>query len=71
LWNDLPLVADESTYITEEVVKAAAESSQSGKDVMSLLLGRRGDKVKITEGVLKAAARNSGSGKDVMSLLLL
>jgi hypothetical protein len=42
----------------------------SGKDIIALLLDRRGDKVQIIEEVVKAAAENLGSGKDIIALLL-
>jgi predicted GNAT family acetyltransferase len=64
------LVAIHSIEITVDVVKAAARNRGSGKEVMALLLERRGDQVEITEDVVKAAARNRGSGKEVMALLL-
>jgi hypothetical protein len=50
------------------VVKAAA-GSYEGKNVMALLLDRRGDEIIITEEVVKAAA-GSYEGKNVMALLL-
>jgi hypothetical protein len=50
------------------VVKAAVGNSQSGKEVMMLLLEKRGAEVQITEEVVKAAVRNSQSGKEVMML---
>ncbi|OCL07799.1 hypothetical protein AOQ84DRAFT_389280 [Glonium stellatum] len=56
--------------ITEGVVKAAAGNRRSGKEVMALLLNRRGADVRITEEVVKAAAGNWSSGKEVMALLL-
>jgi hypothetical protein len=62
------MAADQIT-ITEEVVKAAAGNYRCGKEVMALLLDRRGDQIAITEEVVKAAAGNYGSGKEVMTLL--
>jgi DNA polymerase III delta prime subunit len=56
--------------LTTPVLKAAAGNSESGKEVMALLLDRRGDQITITEDVVKAAAGNSESGKEVMALLL-
>ncbi|ORY70345.1 uncharacterized protein BCR38DRAFT_405961 [Pseudomassariella vexata] len=56
--------------ITEKVIKAAAENKYSGKEVMALLLDRRGDQITITEEVIKAVAENEDSGKEVMALLL-
>ncbi|KFY32484.1 hypothetical protein V493_00153, partial [Pseudogymnoascus sp. VKM F-4281 (FW-2241)] len=58
------------TKITDDVVKAAAGNWRSGKEVMALLLDRRGDDVHITDDVVKAAAGNWSSGKEVMALLL-
>jgi hypothetical protein len=40
------------------------------KEVMTLLLERRGDGVPVTEEVVKAAAGNEESGEGVMTLLL-
>jgi hypothetical protein len=51
------------------VVKAAAGNSENSKNVMALLLDRRGDNVKITEEVVKVAG-NSLNSKEVMTLLL-
>ncbi|KAF2235084.1 hypothetical protein EV356DRAFT_135445 [Viridothelium virens] len=56
--------------ITEEVVKVAARNYSSGKEVMMLLLDRRGNDVQITEEVVKAATGNYGCGKEVITLLL-
>ncbi|ORX98360.1 hypothetical protein BCR34DRAFT_577292 [Clohesyomyces aquaticus] len=55
--------------ITQEVVVAAAGNYYNGKDIMTLLLDRRGDEVQITQEVVVAAARNR-NGKDIMTLLL-
>ncbi|KIM92814.1 hypothetical protein OIDMADRAFT_107066 [Oidiodendron maius Zn] len=63
------LLMNEHIQVTEEVVKTAAENSSSGKDVIKLLLDRRGDEVKITDKVVEAAARNY-NGKDVLTFLL-
>lgn len=60
----------ERVLITEEVVKAAAGNLWSGKEVMMLLLEKRGADVVITEEVVKAAAGNKYSGEKVMMLLL-
>ncbi|EDN97566.1 hypothetical protein SS1G_12418 [Sclerotinia sclerotiorum 1980 UF-70] len=60
----------ERVLITEEVVKAAAGNLWSGKEVMMLLLDKRGADVVITEEVVKAAAENWESGTKVMMLLL-
>ena len=40
------------------------------KEIMTLLLDRRGGDVPITEGVVKAAAGNCWSRKEIMALLL-
>ncbi|KAK2685838.1 hypothetical protein QWA68_015853 [Fusarium oxysporum] len=56
--------------ITEDVVKAAAGNWENGKEVMELLLDRRGDQVMITEDVVTAAAINWKNGKEIMALLL-
>jgi hypothetical protein len=58
------LVANESTHITEEVIKAVAGNRHSGKYMMALLLERRGDDVMITEEVVKVAAGNEQSAKE-------
>ncbi|XP_044716492.1 NACHT domain-containing protein [Hirsutella rhossiliensis] len=42
----------------------------NGKEVMTLLLDRRGDQITITDEVVKAAAGNFRNGKEVMALLL-
>ncbi|OBT38762.1 hypothetical protein VE00_11121 [Pseudogymnoascus sp. WSF 3629] len=44
--------------ITKEVVKEAARNSESGTEVMKLLLDRRGDYVAITEGMVRIIARS-------------
>jgi len=48
--------------ITEEVFKAAAGNRRNGKEVMMLLLEKRGADVVITEEVIKAAAGNWRNG---------
>jgi hypothetical protein len=45
------------------VVKAAAENRFNGKEVMTLLLDRRGADVPITEAVVKAAAANEDNNE--------
>ncbi|KAJ0126878.1 hypothetical protein HZ326_30018 [Fusarium oxysporum f. sp. albedinis] len=60
----------DNARITEDVVEAAASNRGKGKEIMALLLDRRGDQVTITEDVVKAAAGNWMSGKEVMALLL-
>ena len=65
--TDLLKQKEHAAQITEkEVVRIA----QSSKEVMMLLLDRRGGNVPITEGVVKAAAGNEGSGEGIMTLLL-
>ncbi|KAF1966557.1 ankyrin [Bimuria novae-zelandiae CBS 107.79] len=56
--------------ITQEMVVAAAGNEDSGKEVMALLLDKRGADVQITQEVVVAAAGNYSSGKEVMALLL-
>jgi hypothetical protein len=56
--------------VTEEVVKAAAGNTESGEQVMQLLLDQRGGEVKVTKEVVEAAAGNTESGEQVMQLLL-
>ena len=53
------------------MVKTAAGNSWSGKEVVALLLDRRGDQVKITDEVVKTAIRNYSSSKEVIILLLI
>ncbi|KAF2464838.1 HET-domain-containing protein [Lindgomyces ingoldianus] len=55
--------------VTAEVVRAAAENTENGREVMDFLLQKRGSEVKVTERIVKAAARNTGSGKEVMNFL--
>ena len=52
--------------LTIQVVRAAAGNRSNGKELMTLLLDRRGDEIIITEEVVKAAA---GNDKKVMALL--
>jgi len=54
--------------VTDKVVKVAAGNTGSGKEVMELLLEKRGNEVEITTEVVKAVAVNGG--KEVMELLL-
>ncbi|KAN0077644.1 vegetative incompatibility protein HET-E-1 [Elaphomyces granulatus] len=53
-----------------EVPLAAASTNKNAKEMMALLLDRRGDQIQITEDVIKAAASNWRSGEEVMALLL-
>lgn len=57
----------EGIDIAEDVVEAAAGNWKSGKEVMTLLLDRRGAGIHITVKVVAAIAR--GFDKDVMTLL--
>lgn len=63
------MLNDGTAQITEEVVRIAARSDR-GKQVMELLLDRRGAEVKITDQVLQAAGTNYTSGKEIIELLL-
>ncbi|KAF6806913.1 ankyrin domain protein [Colletotrichum plurivorum] len=56
--------------VSTRVAIAAAGNWRNGKEVMALLLDRRGDQITITEEVVKAAAGNQQNGKEVMELLL-
>ncbi|CAG8981586.1 hypothetical protein HYALB_00010009 [Hymenoscyphus albidus] len=51
-------------YNGKEVVKAAAGNKHNGKEVMMLLLEKRGADVVITEEIVKAAAGNAGAPSD-------
>ena len=53
-----------------KMLLAAASTEKNAKEMMALLLDRRGDQIQITEDVVKAAASNIGNGKAVMALLL-
>ena len=55
--------------LSPETMLAAAGNYRSGKEVITLLLDRRGAQITITEEVVQAAAGNY-SGKEVMTLLL-
>jgi hypothetical protein len=52
------------------VVKAAVGNRERGKEIMILLLDRRGGDILITKGVVKAVAGNRERGKEIMTLLL-
>ncbi|KAK4235549.1 ankyrin repeat-containing domain protein, partial [Achaetomium macrosporum] len=54
--------------ITEEVVKAAAGNYRIGKEMMALLLDRRGDQITITEKAISIIAGQFD--KEIMTLLL-
>ena len=65
--TDLLKRKEHAAQITEkEVVKIA----QLSKEVMTLLLDRRGGNVPITEEVVMAVAGNRGNGKEIITLLL-
>jgi hypothetical protein len=55
------------TKLPGDVMEEAASNYRNGKELMALLLDRRGEDVVITEEVVKAAASNR---KEVMALLL-
>ncbi|KAK3179011.1 hypothetical protein OEA41_001150 [Lepraria neglecta] len=57
----------DAQIMEEEVVKIARSCD---KEVMKLLLDRKGDEVQITEGVVTAAAGNKSRGGEMMKLLL-
>ncbi|KAI8714909.1 NACHT domain-containing protein [Fusarium sp. LHS14.1] len=56
--------------VNEKVVEEAAGNSGSGKEILALLLDKRGAEIQITEGVVEAAAGNYESGKEILALLL-
>ncbi|KAF6807599.1 heterokaryon incompatibility protein [Colletotrichum musicola] len=56
--------------VSTRVAIAAAGNGKNGKEVMELLLDRRGDQITITEELVKAAAGNWFNGKEVIALLL-
>ncbi|KAF4455375.1 Vegetative incompatibility protein HET-E-1 [Fusarium austroafricanum] len=66
----ISVLLDLGGKVTAAVTQAAAGNSGNGKDVMALLLDRRGDEITITEEVVKTAAGNYRNGKKVMALLL-
>lgn len=61
---------DEGVLVTSREARAAAKNTINGKEVMALLLDRRGDQIAITEPIVAAAAENTTNGKEVMALLL-
>ncbi|KAI9653168.1 MAG: hypothetical protein M1821_007708 [Bathelium mastoideum] len=63
------LETDPSLLITEEVVKVAASNPWYGKEIVTLLLDRRGDDIQITEEIVKAAVCNR-DGEVVIEVLL-
>ncbi|SPO04568.1 related to ankyrin [Cephalotrichum gorgonifer] len=56
--------------VTDEVVQEAARNWASGKEMMELLLEKRGDEVEITNEVVKEAAMNGLWNKEIIELLL-
>ncbi|KAI8724319.1 NACHT domain-containing protein [Fusarium sp. LHS14.1] len=56
--------------VNEKVVEEAAGNSGSGKEIVALLLDKRGAEIQITEGIVKAAAGNWRRGKEIVALLL-
>lgn len=64
------LVDDKLSSIGDGVVEAAAENEERGKEVMQLLLEKRGAEVIVTKEVIRRAALNQKSGKEVTLLLL-
>ncbi|KAH6889612.1 hypothetical protein B0T10DRAFT_486475 [Thelonectria olida] len=59
---------DTQIPVTEETVKTAAEHGD--RDLMAMLLERRGHEFQITEETLKAAAENWEHGQSIIALLL-
>jgi ankyrin repeat protein len=68
--NTLLRSLEPSAEIEARVCVGAAGNKEVGKDMMTLILDRRGREILITEDVVKAAAGNKGSGKDIVTLLL-
>ncbi|UKZ96666.1 uncharacterized protein TrAFT101_011444 [Trichoderma asperellum] len=66
----IELLLENKVTITEEVLKAAAENSGNGKEILTLLLDQREDQVLITEEVIKAAAGNFQYNEEIIALLL-
>ncbi|KAI1129531.1 hypothetical protein F5Y10DRAFT_264070 [Nemania abortiva] len=65
----LEVFLDSNEYmVTEPMVVAAARNTQNGKEVMALLLQKRGDQIAITDSVVNTAAGNPNS--EIMDLLL-
>ncbi|KAM0308543.1 hypothetical protein ACHAO8_009909 [Botrytis cinerea] len=56
--------------ITSEIVEEVARNWMTRREMMELLLDKRGAEVVITEEVVKTTAGNWSSGKEVMKLLL-
>jgi hypothetical protein len=56
--------------ILDCVTEAAVRNQRNGKEVIALLLDRRGDQIPITEEVVEAAVGNLWNGSEVLALLL-
>ncbi|KAK2591555.1 hypothetical protein QQS21_010748 [Conoideocrella luteorostrata] len=65
--NIVPIFLDHGATIKQHVIVAAAGNSDSGEELIALLLDRQGDKITITDKVVRAAA---GNNKEVIALLL-
>lgn len=63
------VLLDLGAIVTRDVTLAAARNSASGKEVIALLLEKRGYEVTITDEVVRAAAEN-WYGTEVLALLL-
>ncbi|ORY11999.1 hypothetical protein BCR34DRAFT_600936 [Clohesyomyces aquaticus] len=61
---------EQEIRVTEHMLEAAARNEDHGKDMMELLLEKKGLGEDITEQVVEAAAGNWRSGRDIMALLL-
>lgn len=59
-----------SSSITTDVLRAAAENWNSGRQVMELLLNQSDMDMSITADVVETAAKNSRNGLQIMELLL-
>jgi hypothetical protein len=64
------LMHEGNSIIKEGLFKAAAENEFYGVEVMTLLLGRRGDALMITNDVVEEAERNPWCAAELMDLLL-
>lgn len=59
-----------ATVITEDVLKAAVENTESGDALVSLLLGQQNASAAITEDVVIAAVENEDHGHNIIEQLL-
>ena len=64
------LITNRLILVADKVVQEAAGNRNNGKEIVTLLLDRRGDDVKIIENVVQAAAGDKESGKEIITLLL-